>query len=43
MKKTDTEKLVDNIKNDDNVKAHEVLKRILVYKAGKRIAQVLKK
>lgn len=43
MKKTDTEKLVDNIKNGDNVKAHEVLKHILVYKASKRIAQVLKK
>lgn len=43
MKKTDAEKLVDNIKNDDNVKAHEVLKRILVYKASKRISQVLHK
>ncbi len=43
MKKTDVEKLVDSIKNDDNVKAHEVLKRILVYKSSKRIDQVLHK
>ena len=41
--KTDAEKLVDNIKNDDNVKAHEVLKKILVAKASKRISQVLSK
>lgn len=43
MEKTDAEKLVDNIKNDDNVKAHDVLKKILVSKASKRIAQVLSK
>lgn len=43
MKKTDTEKLVDNIKNDNNVKAHALLKKILVSKASKRIEQVLKK
>lgn len=43
MEKTDPEKLVDSINNDDNVKAHEVLKKILVTKASKRIAQVLSK
>lgn len=43
MKNTDTENLVDNIKNDNNVKAHEVLKKILIRKASKRIAQVLNK
>lgn len=43
MKKTEAEKLVDSIKNDDNVKAHESLKKILVSKASKRIAQVLGK
>ena len=43
MSKKEAEKLIDCIQKNNNVKAHEILKKMLVDKATKRIASVLSK